>query len=254
MIVYPKEAIIAILRNFFSEDAFYHYQKDQWGNPNVTDHTDLPLGADLPYGPGARPQYDINPILPTRLFIGENYPNNGVFYPAVLVKSGGSKYVQVSFNRNQGEIMYEQRIYIDGYGNQTTVSTPKAMVTAGAWEGSVIIDVLSRSLRSRDELIQCIAMLFTEIQFETLHQIGIVVKPPSISAPSESDDRNDKLFKMSVTLDIRTEWRREIPIKDTVDAVLFTADFGTISSSGQPPENDMGITIHLNAADTLAKM
>ena len=222
----------------------YHFEKDQWGFPNTTDHTDLPLGADMPYGPGSQPSLDINPILPTRLFIGENYRYNSIFYPAILVKSGGSKYVQISFNRNQGEIEYEQKIYVDGYGNETTISTPANFITSGAFEGSIIIDVLSRSLRARDELIQLILMLFTEIQFETLHQIGIVVKPPSASAPSESDDRNDKLFKQTVTLDIRTEWRRAIPIKDTVDAIMFTADFGN--------SENMAITSNLNIADILA--
>ena len=51
MIVYPKEIIIATLRDFFSQDSYYHFAKDQWGFANTTDHTDLPPGADMPFGP-----------------------------------------------------------------------------------------------------------------------------------------------------------------------------------------------------------
>jgi len=48
MIMYPKEVIIATLRDLFAEDSFYHYTKDAWGFANTQDHTDLPPGADLP--------------------------------------------------------------------------------------------------------------------------------------------------------------------------------------------------------------
>src|SRR5271169_3906731 len=80
MIVYPKEIIISTLRDFFSHDSYYHYSRDQWGFANTTDHTDLPPGADFPtqfnrYGATQ------STGVPTRLFIGENYRYDGIFYP-----------------------------------------------------------------------------------------------------------------------------------------------------------------------------
>src|SRR5271166_6801129 len=141
MIVYPKEVIIATLRDFFSHDSYYHFSKDQWGFVNTTDHTDLPLGADLPYGPGAQPELNPSPILSTRLFIGENYRYNSIYYPAILVKSGGTRYVPISINREQGTIYFGEILFEDGYGNQTLVHKPQSYITAGAWEGSIIVDV-----------------------------------------------------------------------------------------------------------------
>jgi hypothetical protein len=254
MIVYPKEVIITTLRDFFSHDSYYHFSKDQWGFPNTTDHTDLPPGADLPYGPGAQPQLNPHPVLPTRLFIGENYRYNGIFYPAILVKSGGTRYVPISINRNQGEIKYDKTLFVDGYGNETAVYKPVAFLTAGAWEGSIIIDVLTRSLRARDDLVELISMCFTEIHFEDLHQIGVIVKPLSVSGTSETDDRNDKLFRQTLTLEIRTEWKREIPIADTIDAILFTASFGNLSSPESPIAANLTITTEVDLADMLIKM
>lgn len=254
MIVYPKEIIIATLRDFFSHDSYYHFSKDQWGFPNTTDHTDLPPGADLPFGPGAQPMLNPNPVLPTRLFIGENYRYDGIFYPAVLVKNGGSKYVPISINRDQGGVRCDRILYNDGYGNETIVNKPVALVTSGAWEGSVIIDVMSRSLRARDDLVELIAMCFTEIHFDTLHDIGIVVKPLTIGSPSETDDRNDKLFRQSLTLDIRTEWRREIPIANTVDAIFFTASFADLARPNSPAAANLTINTSVNTADMLLKM
>lgn len=254
MIVYPKEIIIATLRDFFAHDSYYHFSKDQWGFPNTTDHTDLPPGADLPSGPGSNPQLNPNPILPTRLYIGENYRYDGIFYPAILVKSGGTRYVPISINRNQGEISYSKVLFADGYGNETAVFKPVALVTNGAWEGSIIVDVMSRSLRARDDLVELIGMCFTEVHFDTLHDIGITVKPISISGPSETDDRNDKLFRQTLTLDIRTEWRREIPIENTIDAILLTATFADLANPNSPVAANLTINTEVSITDMLLKM
>jgi hypothetical protein len=254
MITFPKEVIIATLRDFFSHDSYYHFSKDEFGFVNSTDHTDLPLGADLPYGPGAHPELNPSHILPTRLFIGENYRYNSIFYPAILVKSGGSRYVPISLNRNQGEVKYKKVIYTDGYGNSTEIRTPEAFLTSGAWEGSIIIDVMTRSLRARDELVELVGMCFTEIQFETLHQIGVVVKPISISGTSETDDRNDKLFKQTLTLDIRTEWMRSVPIGNTIDAIFFTATFSDLANQHRPVAANLTINTEVNITDMLIGM
>lgn len=254
MIAYPKEIIIATLRDFFSHDSYYHFSKDQFGFPNTVDHTDLPPGADLPSGPGSQPQLNPNPILPTRIFIGENYRYDGIFYPAVLVKSGGSRYVPISINRNQGTISYSKILYNDGYGHESAIYRPVALVTNGAWEGTIVIDVMSRSLRARDELVELIGMCFTEVHFDTLHNIGIVVKPISIGGTSETDDRNDKLFRQTLTLDIRTEWKREIPIEDTIDAIFLTATFSNLAQPDSPVAANMTINTEVGMIDMLLNM
>lgn len=254
MLVYPKEMIIATLREFFSKDSYYHYSKDQWGFPNTIDHTDLPPGADLPSGPGARPDLSPTSILNTRVFIGEQYRYDGIYYPAILIKGGNNKYVPISINREKGSIRYENTIVEDGYGNQTSISTPAAFITAGLWEGSVTIDVLTRSLRSRDDLVELIALCFTEINVETLEDVGITIKPLNIGAPSETDDRNDKLFRQSITLDIRTEWRREIPVSSIIDAIFFTAYLTDLSRPESPVPSNLTINQQLSWTDMLIKM
>jgi hypothetical protein len=251
MISYPKEMIIGMLKDFFSKDDYYHYSKDQWGFANTTDHTNLPLGADLPKG-AIGSTSDTDTYLSTRLFIGENYRYNSIFYPAILIKSGGGRSVPISINRETGTIKYTDIIFQDGYGNETVVKRPDSFVTAGAWEGSIIIDVLTRSLVARDELISAIFMCFTDIHFDTMYDIGIIVKPIQIGSPTESDDRNDKLFRQSLTLDIRTEWRREIPIGNVIDTIFFTATLEDIAQSN-PASPNLAINTEITIADLLLK-
>lgn len=249
MIVYPKEIIIATLRDFFSKDSYYHYSKDQWGFANTTDHTDLPLGADLPtqFNKDGANQEGLS----TRVFIGENYRYDGIYYPAILVKNGGGRSVPISINRNQDTVQYEDLIFEDGYGNQTTLRQPQSLVTAGAWEGSISIEVETRSLRSRDDLVELITMCFTEITFDTLVDIGLIIKPISWGAPTESDDRNDKLFRQTLTLDIRSEWRREIPVGTIIDAILFSVEFGNINNPNAPIAQNLTINTRLDLEDTI---
>lgn len=252
MIVYPKEIIIATLRDFFSKDSYYHFSKNQWGFPNTTDHTDLPPGADLPtyFNEHGANQEGLS----TRLFIGENYRYDGIYYPAILVKSGGSRYVPISINRDKGGVQYDNIIYEDGYGNNVVINKPVSFFTAGAWEGSIIIDVMTRSLRSRDDLVELVAMCFTEITFDTLYDIGLIIKPIQISSPSETDDRVDKLFRQTLTLDIRTEWRRSIPIGRLIDAILFTINFQNLSNPDSPAAANLAINTEVSLLDTLLNL
>lgn len=250
MLIYPKEVIISVLKNYFAKAEYYHFSKDQWGFANVTDHTDLPPGADLPMdAPGSTAES--NSYLSTRLFIGENYRFSNIFYPAVLVKSGGGRYVPISINREKGSIQYEDIVYQDGYGNETLVKRPVSFITAGVWEGTIIIDVLTRSLRSRDDLVEAIAMCFTEIDVDALYDIGIIVKPLQYGAASETDDRNDKLFRQSLTLDIRTEWRREIPISNLIDTIFFTIALQDLSNPDSIPAPNLTINTEISISDIL---
>lgn len=241
MISFPKEIIIATLRDFFSHDSYYHYSKDAWGFPNTVDQTDLPLDAGL------------NDDTTTRLYIGENYRFDGIFYPAILVKHGGSKSVPISFNREDSTVLWEMRPYDDGYGNVTFFKHPKSFVFAGAWEGSIVIEVFTRSLGARDDLVELVGLCFTDITFKSLQKAGVVCKSgsPTIGSPSEIDDRNDKLFRQTLTLDVRTEWRREIPISNVIEVISFSVDFGYLKDPNAPVAANLAIDTTTTVADIM---
>jgi hypothetical protein len=151
-------------------------------------------------------------------------------------------------------VQYQDIIYEDGYGNQTKVKMPKAYITAGVWEGTISIDIMSRSLRARDDLIQAISMFFTDISFESLHQVGMVVRPLSVGSTSEVDDRADKVFRQTITLDIRTEWRREVPIQTIVDSILFTVNFQNLSNPNSVPAANLTINTQVSLTDMLLNL
>lgn len=228
--LYPKELIIATLRDFFSRDDVYHYAHDQFGFPQTPNQTGLPQSAG----------YADN--LTTRLFIGENYRFDKVYYPAILVRHGGSTSVPISINRETSCVQWDFMVFEDGYGNIKKFPIPIHYILAGAWEGNINIDIKARDLRARDDLVDLVSLLFVDIAFNDLVKSGLIVKGVSSSSPSETGDRSDILFSQTITLQIRSEWRREIPITNILDIINTSIEFGRLDPADSPIATNL--TIH----------
>jgi len=221
---YCKELVIAILRDEFRQDSFFHYVEDQWGFPKTPDHTDLPLGAG----------FDDDST--TRLFIGEKWRHDVVYYPALLITGGSFSSKPIAMNRNKETLRYSATKVVDGYGNARIFTRPSHWVTAGAWNGSINIEVQARDILARDELVSTCKMLFEDIRHDQFIQAGMIIQKVSGGSPSETEDRQqEKLYKQTMTLDVYTEWRREIPVSNIVDAVNICVDFVDLRQS--PPTN-----------------
>jgi hypothetical protein len=240
MVVFPKEIVIATLREYFEKDSYYHYSRDEFGFPNTPNLTDVPSTAGLADD------------LTTRLFIGESYRFDKIFYPAIIVRHGGSNYVPISLNREAGRVHWESINVADDLGNVKTFRTPKSFIFAGAWEGSITIDIYTRSLRARDDLVEMIALLFTDIEFDNLQFAGLAIKGVQAGAPSEGDDRNDKLFKQTITLNVRSEWRREIPVSNVVEIITMSIEFGRFDTPNAVAAQNLTINTEQSIVDLLA--
>ena len=226
-----KDTITGILRDEFSKDSYYHYVRDEWGFPKTPDLTGEPLDAGF------------NDDTTTRLFIGEHFRHDSIFYPALLIKMGSMSSTPISINRNKETTKYDVTKVIDGYGNEALFTVPTHFVFAGAWEGSVSIDIFARDIEARDELESTVAIILKDIRYEELLRAGVAVKKVSISGPSETQDRDQHpLFKSTVSLDIRTEWRREIPVESTMDAINICVEFGNLGVN--PPVISPNLTIN----------
>jgi len=226
-----KDIIIGILRDEFAKDSYYHYVSDQYGFPYTPDLTDVPLDAGF------------NDDETTRIFIGERFRHDVIFYPALLVKMGGVKYVPISINRNKETVKYDVTKVIDGYGNESLFTTPTHYVFAGAWEGSVSVDIWARDSESRDELTNFVMVLLQDIRYEELLRAGVAIRNVSSSGPSETQDRQQEpLYKNSISLEVRMEWRREIPVESMLDAINICVEFGNLGVN--PPVISPNLTIN----------
>lgn len=236
MNLHSREIILFSLRDFFSQDSFYRYVTDHYGYVKTVDVTDFPLDAG------------INDDSTTRLCIQESFRMESDFFPAIIVKSGGFNSIPISFNRETGSVQWDHLIFKDGYGNIKTFRTPKFFIFAGAWEGTINIDVLARDIRTRDDLVDLISIRFVDIAFNELVKEGVIVLNVSTSGPSEVSDRNGYLFKDTVNLKIRTEWRRHINVSGIVEIINTAIEFGQLPN-GIPAAN-----LTVNTEQTLTEI
>ena len=226
-----KDIIIGILRNEFSKDSYYHFVRDQYGFPYTPDLTNKPLGAG----------YSDDET--TRIFIGERFRHDVIFYPALLVKMGGVKYVPISINRNKETVKYAATKIYDGYGNESIFTVPTHFVFAGAWEGTVSVDIWARDSESRDELTSLCSLLLQDIRYEEFLRAGIAIRNVSSSGPTETQDRQQEpLYKNTISMEVRTEWRREVPVESMMDAINICVEFGNLGVN--PPIISPNLTIN----------
>jgi len=231
-IFYPKQLIIQTLRDIFSLDTTYHYVRDPWGFPFTPNLTDVSPDAGL------------HDDKTTRIWIGENFRKDVIFYPAVVIRSGGSVSTPIGFNFDKDTVLYGTTLVSDGYGNFKQFITPTARVLTGAWEGTINIDVYSRGVRETDDIVEIVSMATRIWRYEELRIAGLLIKRVSVGSVSESDDRNDKLFKTTISLDVRSEWRIQIPVENVVDAINICVEFGHTNQQTQQFVEDPNMEIH----------
>jgi hypothetical protein len=217
-----KQLIIAQLRDYFSRDSFYHYVADEYGFPKVVPVENLPLESG------------IDDDLTTRIYIGEYYKADVIFYPAALVKSGNIKYAPMSLNRERESVNYETIRVYDGYGSYIEVETPKSFVFSGFWDGDISIDVFTKGIHSRDEIVNLIMLMCADIRFRDLERSGVVIKSVSASSPAEIEDRNDKIYRQTISLNVLSQWRREIPINNVCEIINVCVDFAHNIDTANP--------------------
>jgi hypothetical protein len=96
-------------------------------------------------------------------------------------------------------------------------------------------------------------MMFNDLKFEAFRKAGLVIKPPTISGISEGEDRQqEKIYKATINLDIRSEWRRLIPIDSLVDKINICIDIMNLHTKQPVPE--LEINTYIDLADAIENM
>ncbi len=237
-IIYAKELLVSSLREYFAQDTKYHYVKDQWGNPKVIDATDI------------NPEAGINDDEMTRIWIGQENKQETRFLPSAIVKHTGATYKPISFNQNRDCIQYTKRLFTDGYGNDYTIPTPQYFMFDGAWDTNFDIDIETDDPPDRSTLSECISIFFQSIAIDKLHFNGLFVKNTRVGGESSEDFKNGKIYKQTVSLECRGEYRRIVPVENIIDIINVCIDFSsTLPPAGDGYAENLRINLQLSLLD-----
>jgi len=238
-IIHAKELIVSELREYFAADSKYHYVRDEYGMPKVADHTDLP------------PESGLEDEEMTRIWIGQENKQTIRFLPSVMVKHGGSTYKPISFNQDRDSVQYDARIFVDGYGRQQIIRVPVCFLFVGAWDSNFDIDVEAEAPQDRSTIVEAISIFMQNIALYPMLNAGLFIKNTRVSGESSEDFGNDKIFKQTISLECRGEYRRIIPIDSLVDVITVCADFADLSQADPVIAENLNINFTLDLTDIL---
>lgn len=238
-ILFPKSLLISSLREYFAKDTKYHFVDDDWGFPKTPDHTDLDPKAG----------YDDDAT--TRIYIGQEDRFDIAYYPAVLIRYSGARYMPISINQEQDCVEYGYRLYIDGYGNKHSLRIPVNFIYAGAWDLTLEVDVLAEGPQDRSSIVEAIQMhLMSNVRNE-LTYAGLFIKGMSLGAETKELYQNDNIYKQTISLDCRGEYRRLIPISNVVEAIVACFEVGHTTDTVWVPDPNLTIQFQLDLTNTV---
>jgi hypothetical protein len=237
LISYPKDVIISTLRDHFSKDSLYHFSKDAFGFPNT------------PSLEGLSPEAGLNADnSSTRIFIGEVYRHNQLFYPAILIRHTGTRNFPLDLSHNKFVVQYKEVFFTDGYNNSKIISMPEYFVNSGAYTSNFTIQIQAQSLKARDDLVELVYIILNHISWWELNKVGVSIKPNmSIGGTSEQDWRNDKIYTQDINLEIYSEWVVKHRIDDFISQIELCLELVNLSADNpvSDPNFDVVARIHL---------
>jgi len=239
MILFPKSLLISALREFFAKDTKYHYVSDEWGFPKTPDHTDLD------------PHAGYNDDATTRIYIGQENRFDVPYYPAVLVKHSGARYFPISINQEQDCVEYGYRLFIDGYGNKHSLKIPINFIYAGAWDLNFDIEVLAEGPQDRSTIVENIAMHLQSNIRNELTFAGLFIKGTSVSAETQELYQNDNIYKQTISLECRGEYRRLIPVENIIEVITACIEVGHTTEDVWMPDPNLTIIFNLDLTNTI---
>lgn len=213
-----KNLLIDTLREYFSKDTIYRYRRDAWGFPLTPNVTDLPP--------------DIQEERTTRIYIGDIFRMDKMYWPSIVVRYNSGKYTPVSFNQNY-TTKYRLDLVQDGYGQRSYIHTPTHRVITGAWDQSFSINIACESIPDREELTDIVSSFLIGVTRQATYEGGLFIRSVSLSGEREEDYSNDKVYLQDITVETYSEWRIEVPIdaNSLVETIAFCFKFGLLGGN-----------------------
>jgi hypothetical protein len=235
--VASKNILIDTLRDIFRRDREYRYVDDVFGFPKTPSN----LGLD--------PTAGLDDEETTRIFIGSSYRYDVKFNPSIIVKNTGNRYKPISFNQDWMGTTHRKELITDGYGNKTIIVVPAAQTLVGSWDQTFEVKIVAESEMDREEIADIVMVSLIGSRRKELEQAGLFIKSLSSGGESEQPYANDYLYTVSISLEIRSEWKILIPISNVIERIVLCVDFNVLDTD--PPADALAINEQITLADQL---
>jgi len=159
----------------------------------------------------------------TQIVIVDRDQEQALFLPIITSTVNSINTMWIQFSQSPFNTVLKPQI--DAYGNIKRDSrgrfVPSHYEYTGAYEGSMSFLISAEDTIEREELANLLHVFLAEVLRDTLYKRGVFVKTVSVGGMSETAYRNKQIFQMSVNVDIYSEWRRKIPVGETLKSIGF---------------------------------
>lgn len=191
------DTVVEFLRQCFQQHPNYTYipRDDSWG-----------------------PDYE-----KTDIVIVDQYDQEALFLPTLTIKIDSINTRWIQFMQNPFNTVLKPQMNSNGTITRDVNGkmVPSHFEYAGAYDGSITISVNANDTIEREELVNLLHVIFAESGRDTLYMRGMFIKDVQTGGHTEVEYRNDFIFQQAVTLQTYSEWRRIIPVGDTLSSIGF---------------------------------
>jgi hypothetical protein len=159
----------------------------------------------------------------TMISIVDKDTETALFLPIITTNANNMDTYWVQFSQSPFNTVLKPQI--DAYGNIARDSRgrfiPSHYEYVGAYEGSISFLISAEDTIEREELCNLLHIFLVEALRDELYKRGVFVKTVNTSGLSEVPYRNKHIYQATVTASIYSEWRRKIPVGDTLKSIGY---------------------------------
>jgi hypothetical protein len=170
----------------------------------------------------------------TNIVIVDKYTEEALFLPCITVNFNGGTTKWLQFSHSPFNTVLKYQMNKDGSVKRDSAGRPipSHYEYTGSYETSITFNISTQDTLSREELTNYVTVALSEVCRDDLMLRGIFIRGVNAGSQTEVEYRENHIFQVAITAELYTEWKRMIPLGDTLKSIGF--DMNVIDSNPEP--------------------
>ena len=175
-----------------------------------------PIYTYVPREDSQGPDYEL-----TRIVVVDKYTEEAMFLPIITMSFNSANTAWIQFSQSPFNTVVKPQMNPDGSIKRDSRGrfVPSHYEYVGSYESSISFLISAGDTIEREELCNLIHVLLVETLRDELLLRGVFVKTVNVGGQTETQYRNNYIYQAPVTVEVYSEWRRVIPVGDTVTCI-----------------------------------
>ena len=162
----------------------------------------------------------------TKICIVDKYQEEALLLPIITSSFNNANTQWIQFSQSPFNTVLKPQFNPDGSIKRDNRGrmVPSHYEYVGAYNGSLTLLISASDTLEREELCNLVHVFLTEELRDELMVRGVFVRNVTTGGQTEVPYRNDYIFQAPITVDFYSEWRRLVPVGDTLLSIGLDVD------------------------------